>query len=173
MPQRTFDEVVLPHLDAAFTYARWLTRDNIEAEDVVQDACIRAIRFFPSLRHEQGRAWLLAIVRNSWYSRLARRARITEGLTDDDPESQPDAALGPEDLLLQQATVERVRELVDELPAEFREVLVMRELDGLSYREIAGAVQVPLGTVMSRLSRARARLSALAALDGERQELSA
>jgi RNA polymerase sigma-70 factor (ECF subfamily) len=159
MSQRTFDDIVLPHLDAAFNYARWLTRDDAEAEDVVQDACIRAIRFFPSLRHDEARAWLLTIVRNTWYSRIARRPRGVEGSVETD--DYPDSSLGPEALLLQQATVQRVREALDALPEEFREVVVLRELEGMSYKEIAGVLQVPIGTVMSRLSRARGRLFSL------------
>src|ERR1700681_4858469 len=123
---RSFEEVVLPHLDAAFNYARWLTKNDADAEDVVQDAYLRALRFFSSLRGEDARAWLLTIVRNSWYGRFPRRALET-------------------------------------LPMDFREVLVLRELEGLSYKEIVAIVGIPLGTVMSRLARARERLAGVLA----------
>jgi RNA polymerase sigma-70 factor (ECF subfamily) len=110
MLPRAFEETVLPHLDAAFNYARWLTRNDAEAEDVVQDACVRAMRFFSSLRDADARAWLFAIVRNTWYSRVSRRANVMEvtpvaGARDE----PPDNALDPEARLLQQHTVERVR----------------------------------------------------------------
>jgi RNA polymerase sigma-70 factor (ECF subfamily) len=159
MPSRVFEETVLPHLDAAFNYARWLTRDDAEAEDVVQDACVRAMRFFSSLRDDDARAWLFAIVRNTWYSRVSRRA---ETLPLDETTDEPaDAALDPEARLLQQRAVGRVREALEQLPVDFREVLVLREIEGMSYKEIAAVVRVPIGTVMSRLARARDRLAAV------------
>jgi RNA polymerase sigma-70 factor, ECF subfamily len=161
MAPRAFEETVLPHLDAAFNYARWLTRNPAEAEDVVQDACVRAMRYFPTLRGSDPRAWLFAIVRNTWYSRLSRSATAMEATPlDDARDERPDEALGPEALLLQQHAVARVRFAVEQLPPDFREVVVLRELEGLSYKEIAAVVQVPIGTVMSRLARARERLLA-------------
>jgi RNA polymerase sigma factor (sigma-70 family) len=161
MPSRPFEEIVLPHLDAAFNYARWLTRNDADAEDVVQDACVRAVRFFSSLRDEDARAWLFAIVRNTWYSRASRRAAAVEALPlDDTTEQTVDGALDPERRLLQQHTVARVREALEQLPVDFREVLVLREIEGMSYKEIAALVCVPIGTVMSRLSRGRDRLAA-------------
>ena len=110
MASRLFEETVLPHLDAAFNYARWLTRNDSEAEDVVQDACLRAMRFFSSLREDNARAWLLTIVRNSWYSRISRRKEIAES-TDGDHDrcERADDGLDPEERLLQQYTVARVR----------------------------------------------------------------
>jgi RNA polymerase sigma-70 factor (ECF subfamily) len=162
MASRLFEETVLPHLDAAFNYARWLTRNDSEAEDVVQDACLRAMRFFSSLRDNNARAWLLTIVRNSWYSRVSRRKEIPESTVGDhDPGERPDDALDPEERLLQQYTVARVRSALEQLPVDFREVIVLRELEGLPYKEIAAIVRVPIGTVMSRLSRARERLMTL------------
>jgi RNA polymerase sigma-70 factor (ECF subfamily) len=159
MPSRLFEESVLPHLDAAFNYARWLTRDDAEAEDVVQDACVRAMRFFSSLRDDDARAWLFAIVRNTWYSRVSRRA---ETLPLDQTTDEPvDGALDPEAQLLQQHAVGRVRDALEQLPVDFREVLVLREIEGMSYKEIAAVVRVPIGTVMSRLARARDRLAAV------------
>jgi RNA polymerase sigma-70 factor (ECF subfamily) len=156
MPHGTFEAIVLPHLDAAFNYARWLTRNDADAEDVVQDACVRAIRFFPALRHSEARAWLFAIVRNTWYTRIGRRPRTGGEAIDDD--ALPDLSLGPEALLMQRMTVDRVRDAIEQLPPEFREVVVLREIEGLSYKEIASVIDAPIGTVMSRLSRARSRL---------------
>lgn len=154
---RTFESTVLPHLDAAFNYARWLTRNDVEAEDVVQDACVRALRFFSSLRDNDARAWLFAIVRNTYLTRAARRT-IGSSTTPIDGDVRFDDALDPEAQLLQQHTVARVRAALDQLPNDFREVIVLRELEGFSYKEIATVVQVPIGTVMSRLARARERL---------------
>src|SRR5580765_5923183 len=160
MSRQRFEETVLPHLDAAFNYARWLTRNDAEAEDVVQDACVRAIRFAASLRGDDARSWLFAIVRNSWYSRASgsQRGIATLDAAGDEP---ADEALDREEQLLQQQTVSSVRAAVESLPADFREVIVLRELEGLSYKEIAAVVDVPLGTVMSRLARARERLLAV------------
>jgi RNA polymerase sigma-70 factor (ECF subfamily) len=108
-PPRTFEETVLPHLDAAFNYARWLTRHDEEAEDVVQDACVRAMRFLSSLRDDDARAWFLAIVRNTWYSRVSRaRVTVVKPL-DSVRDARPDEALDPEERLLQDYTVARVR----------------------------------------------------------------
>jgi RNA polymerase sigma-70 factor, ECF subfamily len=162
MPHRSFEEVVLPHLDAAFNYARWLTKNDVDAEDVVQDACVRALRFFSSLRGDDARAWLLTIVRNTWYGRFPRRsgcAPTTVGV-DTDKNEPPDESLDPEALVIQRQTVDTVRQTLEALPADFREVLVLRELEGLSYKEIATVVGIPIGTVMSRLARARERLQA-------------
>ena len=162
MPHRRFEEVVLPHLDAAFNYARWLTRNEADAEDVVQDASVRALRFFSSLRGEDARAWLLTIVRNTWYGRFPRRdgpdhTTVFEETSDD----RPDDGMDPEALLIQRRTVDEVRAAIEQLPVDFREVIVLRELEGLSYKEIAAVVGIPMGTVMSRLARARERLLAI------------
>jgi RNA polymerase sigma factor (sigma-70 family) len=159
MLSRGFEEVVLPHMDAAYNYARWLTRNEAEADDVVQDAYVRALRFFASLRGADARAWLLAIVRNTWYSRLSRRAGAGEVMVHDEAAGdRPDDRPGPEALLMQQQDVDRVRTAVEQLPVDFREVIVLRELEGLSYKEIAAVVGIPIGTVMSRLARGRDRL---------------
>src|SRR3954462_13741705 len=110
MPQRLFENTVLPHLDAAFNYARWLTRNDADAEDVVQDACIRAMRFFSSLRDEDARPWLFTIVRNTWYSRVSRKPGVADATRVSDGQDQrPDDALDPEERLLQQHTVAVVR----------------------------------------------------------------
>jgi RNA polymerase sigma-70 factor (ECF subfamily) len=157
---RSFEEVVLPHLDAAFNYARWLTKNDADAEDVVQDASVRALRFFSSLRGEDARAWLLTIVRNTWYGRFPRRAgSAVTTVAEEDANDRADAGLDPEAQAMQQQSVEQVRRALDSLPTDFREVLVLRELEGLSYKEIAAIVGIPIGTVMSRLARARERLA--------------
>jgi RNA polymerase sigma-70 factor (ECF subfamily) len=161
-----FEETVLPHLDAAFNYARWLTRNEADAEDVVQDACVRAMRFFSSLRDDDARAWLFTIVRNAWYSRVSRKANVAEGTRLNDGQDQrPDNALDPEERLLQQHTVGLVRAALEQLPVDFREAIVLREIEGLSYREIAEVAGVPIGTVMSRLARARERLQTILKLN--------
>jgi RNA polymerase sigma-70 factor, ECF subfamily len=163
MGRRSFEEVVVPHLDAAFNYARWLAGNEADAEDVVQDASVRAFRFFSSLRGEDARAWLLTIVRHVWYARLSsqRAARTASTEYDEMVDTRPDERLGPEALLMQRQTVDRVRRAVEQLPVDFREVVVLRELEGLSYKEIAAVVGIPMGTVMSRLARARERLLAM------------
>ena len=159
MPRQTFEEAVLPHLDAAFNYARWLTRSDADAEDVVQDAYVRALRFFSSLRNDDARSWLLTIVRNTWYGRFPRANGATQTTAYDDmTHEQRDEGPDPEALVIQQQAIEKVRRAVQELPADFREVIVLRELEGLSYKEIAAVARIPIGTVMSRLARARERL---------------
>jgi RNA polymerase sigma-70 factor, ECF subfamily len=172
MRPRLFEETVLPHLDAAFNYARWLTRNDADAEDVVQDACVRAIRFFSSLRDDDARAWLFTIVRNAWYSRVSRKANVAEGTRlNDGQDERPDNALDPEERLLQQHTIALVRAALEQLPVDFREVIVLREIEGLSYKEIAEVAGVPVGTVMSRLARARERLQTILKLNAPRETL--
>jgi RNA polymerase sigma-70 factor (ECF subfamily) len=172
MRPRLFEETVLPHLDAAFNYARWLTRNDTDAEDVVQDACVRAIRFFSSLRDDDARAWLFTIVRNAWYSRVSRKANVAEGTRlNDGQDERPDNALDPEERLLQQHTIALVRAALEQLPVDFREVIVLREIEGLSYKEIAEVAGVPVGTVMSRLARARERLQTILKLNAPRETL--
>jgi RNA polymerase sigma-70 factor (ECF subfamily) len=172
MRPRVFEQTVLPHLDAAFNYARWLTRNDAEAEDVVQDACVRAIRFLSSLRDDDARAWLFTIVRNTWYSRVSRLAKMTADAPSTDGQDQwPDNALDPEERLLQQHTVALVREALEQLPVDFREAIVLREIEGLSYKEIAAVAGVPIGTVMSRLARARDRLQTILKLNAPRETL--
>ena len=162
MPHQAFEEVVLPHLDAAFNYARWLTKSDADAEDVVQDAVVRALRFFSSLRNDDARAWLLAIVRNTWYGRFAKAGRLDQHtVVDDMKDERPDEQLDPEALVIQRQAVERVQRVIEELPVDFREVIVLRELEGMSYKEIAAVIGAPIGTVMSRLARGRERLLAV------------
>jgi RNA polymerase sigma-70 factor, ECF subfamily len=154
-----FERVVLPHLNAAYTLARYLTRDVNEAEDATQEAILRAVRYLHTLRNDgDARAWLLAIVRRECYG--GRQHRVDTVAFDDvpelqlvDPATQPDAAANRS--ILQH----RTREAVAALPDVLRETLILRELQQCSYDEIAAITEVPLGTVMSRLSRARARLA--------------
>ena len=161
MPHRPFEEAVLPHLDAAFNYARWLTKSDADAEDVVQDAAVRALRYFSSLRNGDARAWLLTIVRNTWYGRFSTAGRAEREAFDDMKDTRPGEQLDPEALVIQQQAVERVHRAIEELPVDFREVIVLRELEGLSYKEIAAVIEAPIGTVMSRLARGRERLLAV------------
>jgi RNA polymerase sigma-70 factor (ECF subfamily) len=153
-----FEQAVLPHLPAAYNLARWLTRNDHDAEDVVQEAYLRAYRSFDRFRGADGRAWLLAVVRNTCFTWLKQNRAHELATPFDEALHSPEADTGPERRLLQQASADLLREALGELPAEFREVLVLRELEGLSYKEIAAVADVPLGTVMSRLTRARARL---------------
>jgi RNA polymerase sigma-70 factor, ECF subfamily len=158
-----FEALVLPHLDAAYTLARYLTRDAHAAEDVVQDAALRAVKYFSGFRGTSGadgRAWLLAIVRNTAYSAL--RSPTTQGVAaevfDEEQHSAGGADEDPSVDFDRQETRDRLRDALAQLPAEFREVIVLREIQDLSYQEISDITAVPVGTVMSRLSRARQRL---------------
>jgi RNA polymerase sigma factor (sigma-70 family) len=155
----TFEEAVLPHLDAAYNLAHWLTRNDTDAEDVVQEAFLRAFKFFGGFHGADGRAWLLAIVRNACYTWMQHNRPPELTLTlDDDMHEIESEDLNPEALLLQSADTEIVRQALEALPLVFREVLVLRELEEMSYREIASITDLPLGTVMSRLARGRKRL---------------
>ena len=160
-----FEEVALPHLRGAYNLARWLVRNDQDAEDVVQEAYLRAFKFFDGYRGGESRTWLLTIVRNTCYSWLQRnRARE---LMDSIDESHEDAIVdfaNPELRLVRDADAQMVREALAELPLEFREVMVMREMEELSYKEISVIADLPIGTVMSRLARGRKRLYSLLAL---------
>ena len=155
----SFEEAVLPHLDAAYNLAHWLTRNDTDAEDVVQEAYLRAFKFFGGFHGSDGRSWLLAIVRNTSYTWMQqnRSPELSFAIDDELPEIESQD-LNPEALLLKGADTQLVRQALEELPIEFREVLVLRELEEMSYREIASTTELPLGTVMSRLARARKRL---------------
>lgn len=161
----SFEEAVVPHLDSAYNLARFLTRDATAAEDAVQDALVRALRAFDQFRGESPRAWLLAIVGNCCRSALAARAaslvRLVDGLDgESSPAGQvPDQSADPEQALLQKGDARMVRELVEGLPEPFREAIVLRELEELSYKEIAQVTGVAMGTVMSRIARARGLLA--------------
>jgi RNA polymerase sigma factor (sigma-70 family) len=153
----SFEAQVIPHLGAAYNLARWLTRNDHDAEDVVQEAYLRAFRFWTSLRAEDARAWLLTIVRNTCFTWLRQNRKPFLALDEDMPELNS-AQSNPETLLLRSVDAELLRQAVEKLPLEFREAIVLRELEGLSYKEISAITSVPLGTVMSRLARARDRL---------------
>jgi RNA polymerase sigma factor (sigma-70 family) len=154
-----FESDVLPHLDAAYNLARWLTRNEQDAEDLVQEGCLRAFRFFEGFHSTNARAWLLKIIRNTFYSELRQTWRSKETAAfDEEIHSEKGEPHSPETLLLQNVSTELVRKSLAELPLRFREVLILRELEGLSYREIAKVADIPLGSVMSSLSRGRERL---------------
>jgi RNA polymerase sigma-70 factor (ECF subfamily) len=157
-----FEAIVLPHLDAAYTLARYLMRNEADAQDIVQDAYLRALRYFSGFRGaeaSEGRAWLLAIVRNTAYTRRRQQRRDSHSAEfDEQLHSQSVADLHPEADLVDTAARESLHQALDRLPLDFREVIVLRELEGLSYKEIGEVTGVPVGTVMSRLSRARSRL---------------
>ncbi|MFN7943870.1 MAG: sigma-70 family RNA polymerase sigma factor [Blastocatellia bacterium] len=154
-----FEQAVLPHLDAAYNLARWLTRNDHDAEDVVQEAYLRALKFFGGFRGGDGRAWLLTIVRHTCYTWLAQN-RKHELTADADEEAQEVESHdpNPETALLQSMDQQMLKQALEALPVEFREVIILRELEGLSYKEIADLASLPVGTVMSRLARARRRL---------------
>jgi RNA polymerase sigma factor (sigma-70 family) len=153
-----FDAAVLPHLNAAYNLARWLTRDDQDAQDVVQEACLRAFKYWKSFSGRDCRSWLLAIVRNTYYSWLRQRSVQPELTDDGEIDDVDDAVRNPENVLLQNADRQLLKAALEDLPAEFREAIVLREMEGLSYKEIADIASVPIGTIMSRLARARKRL---------------
>lgn len=157
--RRRFEGAVLPHLDAAYNLARWLTRDGHDAEDVVQEAFFRAFKFFDGFRGGDARAWLLRVVRHTCYTWMERQhGRGATTSFDEELHGEASEALNPEKLFWQRADRQLLREAVEALPVPFREVIVLRELEGLSYQEIAAVAGIPVGTVMSRLSRARGQL---------------
>ena len=160
-----FERLFVAHLDAAYDLARWLTRDEKNAEDVVQEAYLRAFKFIGSFRGDNARVWLLAIVRNTYYTWLRKNYAHgldvpldEENLNAGDGEASSfgsDAGNEAEQLLHQQDAKRLINQALEQLPDEFREVIVLRELEDLSYKEIAAVADIPLGTVMSRLARAR------------------
>ena len=168
-----FQAMVLPHLDAAFNLARWLTRSSQDAEDVVQEAYLRAFKFFDSFHGEDGRAWLLGIVRNTfytWYQQNKIPAQNVQfdqdlhGVPLDDAADAQCAEHNPEMLLIREDGRRQMQQALARLPVEFREVLVLRELEDLSYKQIASIVGIPMGTVMSRLGRGRKQLAEILVL---------
>ena len=158
---------MLPHVDSAYNLARWLVRSEAQAEDLAQDSMLRAYRFFGGFRGGDPRAWLLKIVRNTCYSWLESN-RGTRDAAEFDEQIHGVAEVTPESLAMAGADRERLTRALEGLPARLREVLVLRELEGLSYKEIAEVAGIPIGTVMSSLSRARRRLEQ--ALGAERKE---
>jgi RNA polymerase sigma-70 factor (ECF subfamily) len=162
--RRLFSEAVLPHIDAALSLARWITGDRADAEDVLQEACMRAFRAIASARNADARAWLLAIVRNTAMTWIAKN-RPKAVVTTDDQATFERAGLemveqqaSPETLLIEKADAEQLHSAIAALPLQYREVLVLREIEELSYQEISKVLSIPMGTVMSRLARARSLL---------------
>jgi RNA polymerase sigma-70 factor, ECF subfamily len=162
--RQMFSEAVLPHIDAALSLARWITGDRADAEDVLQEACIRAFRGIGSARNADARAWLLAIVRNTALTWIAKNRPKTVLTTNDDTMFER-AGLGmveqqasPEELLIEKANADQLHAAISALPLQYREVLVLREIEELSYQEISTVLSIPMGTVMSRLARARSLL---------------
>jgi RNA polymerase sigma-70 factor (ECF subfamily) len=155
-----FEETVLPHLDAAYNLARWLTRNDRDAEDVVQESLLRALRHFRTFKGGDARPWLLAIVRNTCYTWLKHnRFPAEETIGDDYNHPHAEDAEDPEKLLLRETDRQLLRSALQQLPKDFLEVIVLREFEELSYKQIAEVIQIPSGTVMSRLARARKRLA--------------
>jgi RNA polymerase sigma-70 factor (ECF subfamily) len=155
----SFEEALLPHLDAAHNLARWLLRNEQDAQDVVQEAYLRAFKSFSGFHGSNGRAWLLTIVRNTAYT-LLKKNRAVDLSTSFDEEIHASGydSVSPATILGHSEDAELIRQAMDELPVEFREILALRHLEGLSYKEIADIAQIPPGTVMSRLARARVKL---------------
>lgn len=153
--RKDFERVVWPHLRAAYNVARWLVRNDHDAEDIVQEAFAKAFLAMRSLRNADARSWLLSIVRNTAISFMQRQKRTPEVAWNDSAPEPSDSALDPEAGMIGKSRSECVRAAIERLPQEYRETLVLREIEGLPYKEIAGILQVPMGTVMSRLSRAR------------------
>jgi RNA polymerase sigma-70 factor (ECF subfamily) len=154
-----FERVFLPHINAAYNLARWLTRDAADADDVVQEAYMRAFRFAANYQGGDSRAWLLKIVRNTCYTWL-KKNRPREIIYELEEDEHQASTGDPEKILQENIDRRTVRKLLESLPAAYREIVVMRDIEGLSYKEISAVTELPLGTVMSRLSRARKRLQA-------------
>ncbi len=167
-PADRFEKIMLPHLDAAYNLARWLSGSAADADDVVQEAYLRALRFFDSYRGDNPRAWLLTIVRNTWFSQWRRHRHGADTVPYDDSHDRDEGLPGwldssgedPERLLVRHEDTELVHRALAALSVEHREVLVLRELEDMSYRDVAAVAGIPVGTVMSRLSRARRMLCA-------------
>jgi RNA polymerase sigma-70 factor (ECF subfamily) len=154
-----FEDVMLPHLDAAHNLAKWLLRNEEDAKDVVQEAYLRAFKSFGGFHGSNGRAWLLTIVRNTSYTLLKKNRAVDLTTTfDEEIHASGDESASPAVIVEHAEDAELITKAMDQLPADFREILVLRHQEGLSYKEIADIAQIPPGTVMSRLARARAKL---------------
>ena len=154
----SFEALMLPHLDAAHNLARWLVRNEDDAQDIVQEAYLRALKSFHGFHGSDGRAWLLKIVRNTAYTWLRKNRAVELTTFDEEIHTSGGDAANPAMTLEKIENAEAVRDAMEDLAVEFREILVLRHFEGLSYKEIADIAQIPPGTVMSRLARARARL---------------
>jgi RNA polymerase sigma factor (sigma-70 family) len=153
-----FEETIVPHLNAAYNLARWLTRNGPDAEDLVQEAYLRAFRSFDTFQGKDGRAWLLAVVRNTCFTWLRKKGDQPSAEFDERIHSAADESPNAESVLLNEAALGSLRSCLEALPLEFREVIILRELEELPYKEISEIARVPVGTVMSRLARGRKRL---------------
>jgi RNA polymerase sigma-70 factor (ECF subfamily) len=153
-----FEETILPHLKSAHNLARWLTRNEDDAQDVVQEAYLRAFRFFDGFKGGDGKAWLLAVVRNTCLTWRRRQKNTLTDVAFDEATHGSDRGVTVEAGLVEEASMAPLRKCIESLPVEYREIIIMRELEELSYREIADIAAIPIGTVMSRLARARKRL---------------
>jgi RNA polymerase sigma-70 factor (ECF subfamily) len=171
--QSQFEATVLPHLDAAYNLARWLAGNDHDAADIVQEASLRAFRFVAGFRGGNSRSWLLTIVRNTAYTWLKKNhaAKVIHVTDEELTEMEDPTAVAADAMLLKNASVEVLRTAIEALPVEYREALVLRELEGLAYKEIAGVAGVPIGTVMSRLARARKQLQETLIAKGGPDEL--
>jgi len=157
-----FEQVILPHLKAAYNLARYLCGNDDDASDIVQDACLKALRFYDGFHGENGRAWFFTIVRNTFYTEIRQKKnRGLETVFDEEFHDIENGKENPETLFLKSENIKMVRDMLEKLPLEFREIVILRELEGFSYKEIAGIVSIPLGTVMSRLARSRKMLQKL------------
>ena len=152
-----FERVLLPHLNSAYNLARWLLRNEQDAQDVVHDSFLRAHRYFGSFDGSDARAWLLGIVRNACFTSL-RANKVQQMPADEDLDRQSSPEINPEHALMLKEDLQALRDCIEALPPEYREAVVLRELEELSYKEISVAAGIALGTVMSRLNRARVRL---------------
>ena len=153
-----FEQTVIPHLNAAYNLARWLTRNGDDAEDLVQESYLRAFRSFDTFEGQDGRAWLLAVVRNTCLTWLRKKGEQSTVGFDEHMHNALDPSPGVESFLLKEAALDSLQACIEALPLEFREVIILRELEEMSYKEISDIARVPVGTVMSRLARARKRL---------------
>jgi len=153
----SFEEAMLPHMDAAYNLAKWLLHNEQDAQDVVQEAYVRAFKAFGGFRGSNGRAWLLTIVRNTSYT-LLKKNRAVDLTTPFDEEIHVEESVSPATIAEHAEDAELIRQAIDELPTEFREILILRHMEGLSYNEIADIAKLAPGTVMSRLARARGKL---------------
>jgi RNA polymerase sigma-70 factor (ECF subfamily) len=149
-----FERIILPHLGAAYNLARWLTKDADSASDIVQDACLKAFTFFSGFRGDNAKAWLLTIVRNTFFTSI-RQKKDYEKELNEDLQGIISNESNPEDLLIEYENIEIIRAALANVPLEFREIIILRELEDFSYKEIADITGIPIGTVMSRLARGR------------------
>jgi RNA polymerase sigma-70 factor (ECF subfamily) len=155
-----FEQTIVPHLNAAYNLARWLTRNQHDAEDLVQEAYLRAFRFFDSFHGGDGRAWLLSVVRNTCLTWLSKKTGGASMAVEFNEQIHGDttASTNAENIMIRDSRIDSLRDCVETLPVEYREIIVLRELEELSYRQISEIAGIPIGTVMSRLSRGRERL---------------